>query len=139
MTTMVSPRTFLKQLTGEWKGDGTMLAHGETYPIRVRWKNELVAASYGLCCEARITGVPGVEEFVEVELIGYDDYEQQFHMGTLCNFGEAHDLQGNWQDNRLQVKDDRESFEVYIISPEKLRIHVENAGGGPVFEVNLEK
>src|SRR5206468_12697684 len=65
-----------------------------------------------LRCEARMTGVPGAEEFIDVEQIGYDDYEQQFHMGTLCTFGESHDLRGDWQNGQLLVKDDRESFEV---------------------------
>lgn len=136
---MVSPRTYLKQLVGEWKGNGTMLAHGESFPIKARWNNVLVAAGYGLRCEARMTGVPGAEEFIDVEQIGYDDYEQQFHMGTLCTFGESHDLRGDWKNGQLLVKDDRESFEVYVVSPEKLKVHVENAGGGPVFDIDFEK
>jgi len=139
MSNMVSPRTHLKKLVGEWKGSGTMTAHGEPFPIKARWNNELVAAGYGLRCEVRMTGVPGAEEFIDVEQIGYDDYEQQFHMGTLCTFGESHDLRGDWQNDELLVKDDRESFEVSMVSPEKLKVHVENAGGGPVFDIDFEK
>ena len=37
------------------------------------------------------------------------------------------------------MKDDRESFEVRVISPEKLKVHVVNAGGGPVFDIDFEK
>ena len=37
------------------------------------------------------------------------------------------------------VKDDRECLEVRVVSPDKLKVHVENAGGGPVFDVNFEK
>jgi hypothetical protein len=69
----------------------------------------------------------------------YHDYEQQFHVGTLCTFGESHDLRGEWQGDQLLVKDDRESLSVRVISPEKLKVHVENAGGGPVFDVEFEK
>ena len=136
---MVSPRTHLKQLVGEWKGSGTMTAHGESFPVKGRWNNELVAAGYGLRCEIRMTGVPGAEEFIEVEQIGYDDYEQQFHMGTLCTFGETHDLWGDWQNDRLLVKDDRQSFAIRVVSAEQLKVHVENAGGGPVFDIGFEK
>ena len=136
---MVSPRTYLKQLAGEWKGNGTVTMQGQTFPLQARWKNELVAASYGLRCEIRMIGFPGTEEFIDVQQMGYDDYEQQFHVGTLCTFGESHDLRGVWQGDQLLVKDDRESFSVRVISPEKLKVHVENAGGGPVFDVDFEK
>src|SRR5262249_3028034 len=103
---MVSPRTYLKQLAGEWKGNGTVTMQGQTFPLTAVWKNELVAASYGLRCEIRMIGFPGAEEFIDVEQIGYDDYEQQFHVGTLCTFGETHDLRGIWQSDRLLVQDD---------------------------------
>ncbi|HEX8033094.1 MAG TPA: hypothetical protein VF510_04570 [Ktedonobacterales bacterium] len=136
---MVSQRTHLKKLAGEWKGSGTMTALGEAYPVRARWKNDLVAAGYALRCEMRMTGVPGAEEFVDVEQIGYDDYEQQFHAGTACIFGETHDLRGEWQDETLMVSDDRENLAVRVISPEQLNVHVENAGGGPVFDLDFEK
>lgn len=136
---MPSPRVHLKKLAGEWQGSGTMTAHGETFPVTARWKNELVAGGYALRCELRITGVPGTEEFVEVEQIGYDDYEQQFRAGTACIFGEAHDLRGDWRDETLLVKDDRESFAVRVVSPVRLEVHVENAGGGPVWDVEFAR
>lgn len=116
-----------------------MTALGEAYPVRARWKNELVAGGYALRCELRMTGVPGAEEFVEVEQIGFDDYEQQFHAGTVCIFGETHDMRGEWHDETLMVSDDRESFTISVISPEKLDVHVENTGGGPVFDIAFEK
>src|SRR3954447_17347403 len=127
MSIMISQRTHLKKLVGEWNGRGTMTAHSETFPVKARWKNELAASGYALRCELRMTGVPGAEEFVDVEQIGYDDYEQQFHAGTVCIFGEAHDLRGEWQDETLMVSDDRESLAVRVISPERLDVHVENA------------
>jgi hypothetical protein len=136
---MISPRTHLKKLVGNWKGSGTMTAHGEAFPVHARWNNEAVAAGYAVRCELRMTGVPGAEEFVDVEQIGYDDYEQQFHAGTACNFAETHDLRGDWHDETLLVKDDRESLEIRVISPEKLHVHVINAGGGPVFDLDFEK
>ena len=136
---MISPRTYLKQLAGEWKGSGTMTVHGESFPVRGLWRNELVAAGYTLRCELRMTGVPGAEEFIDVEQIGYDDYEQQFHAGTSCTFGETHDLRGDWQNGQLLVKDDRESLDIRIVSPERLHVHVVNAGGGPVFDIDFEK
>ena len=136
---MVSQRIHLKKLAGEWKGSGTITLQGQAFSLGAHWKNELVAAGYGLRCEIRMIGVPGAEEFIDVEQIGYDDYEQQFHMGTNCTFGETHDLQGDWQDNQLLVKDDRMSFEVQVVSPEHLKVHVENAGNGPVFDIDFEK
>jgi hypothetical protein len=139
MRSMISPRTHLKKLVGEWKGSGTLTAHGETFPVKARWKNELAASGYALRCEMRMTGVPGAEEFVDVEQIGYDDYEQQFHAGTSCTFGETHDMRGDWQDDQLLVKDDRESLAIRVVSPDTLKVHVENAGGGPVFDIDFEK
>ena len=136
---MISHRTHLKKLVGEWNGSGTMTAHGEMFPVKARWKNVLAASGYALRCEMRMTGVPGAEEFVDVEQIGYDDYEQQFHAGTSCTFGETHDMRGDWQEDMLMVKDDRESLEIRVVSLDKLKVHVENAGGGPVFDVDFEK
>lgn len=139
MMNMISPRTHLKKLAGAWTGSGTMTAHGEVFPVKARWKNELIAAGYALRCELRMTGVQGAEEFVDVEQIGYDDYEQQFHAGTVCTFAETHDLRGEWQDERLLVQDDRERLEIRVISPEHLKVHVVNAGGGPVFDIDFTK
>ncbi|HEX5414846.1 MAG TPA: hypothetical protein VFZ25_04210 [Chloroflexota bacterium] len=136
---MASPRIELKKLAGEWKGRGIMVAQGATFPIRARWQNELVAAGYGLRCEIRILGIPGAEEFVDVEQIGYDDLEQQFHMGTICTAGETHDLRGDWKNDVLKVRDDRMDFQVSVVSPDKLQVRVENAGGGPVFDLAFEK
>ena len=136
---MTSPRTHLKKLVGEWKGNGTMTVHGDSLPITGRWHNELIAASYGVLCQVRLTGIPGAEEFVECDQIGYDDLEQQFHMGSVCNFGETHDLRGDWQDEQLLVKDDRMSYEIRVVSPEHLKVRVVNAGGGPVFDMDFEK
>jgi hypothetical protein len=136
---MVSPRIHLKELAGEWKGGGTVTLQGQAFPLKARWYNELVAGSYGLRCEARMIGYPGTEEFIEVELIGYDDYEQQFHMSSVCIFGETHDLRGDWQDDQLLVKDDRMSFAIRCISPNQLKVYVVNYGGGPVFEMEFEK
>lgn len=136
---MVSPRTYVQQLAGEWKGSGTVTLQGQAFPLTARWKNELVAAGYGLRCEVRMIGYPGTEEFIEVEQIGYDNFEQQFHMGTICIFGETHDLRGDWQDNQLLLKDDRMSFGIRVVSPEQLKVHVVNTGGGPVFDMDFEK
>ncbi len=139
MSTMTSPRTHLKKLVGEWKGSGTMTVPGDSLPITGRWHNELIAASYGVLCQVRLTGIPGVEEFVEFDQIGYDDLEQQFHMGSVCNFGETHDLRGDWQDDRLLVQDDRMSYEIRVVSTEHLKVRVVNTGDGPVFDVDFEK
>ena len=136
---MVSARTQLKKLVGDWQGSGTMTAHGESFPVKARWKTELAAVGFALRCEVRITGVPGTEEFVEVEQIGYDDYEQRFHMGTSCSFGETHDLRGEWQGDQLLVNDDRLSFEIRTVSAAKLDVKVVNAGDGPVFAIDFER
>ena len=136
---MVSPRVHLKKLVGDWQGNGTVVMQGQSFPLKARWKIELVAASYGLRCEIRFIGFPGAEEFIEDSQIGYDDYEQQFHMGTLCNFGETHDLRGDWQNDQLQVRDDRMSLEARVISANQLKVRVVNAGGGPAFDMDFEK
>jgi len=62
MITMTSPRTHLKKLVGEWKGSGTMTVHGDALPITGHWHNEMIAASYGVLCQVRLTGIPGVED-----------------------------------------------------------------------------
>jgi len=57
--------------------------------------------------------------------------EEQFDAGTVCIFGETHDLRGEWQDETLLVSDDRESLAVRIISPEKINVHVSAELLGP--------
>jgi len=133
------PRKRLQDLVGEWKGTGTVAIAGEQFPITVRWSFESIAAGYGVRAQAEIAGIPGMEHFVDVEQFGYDDADQQIHAGTVCNAGEVHHMVGGWFDDNLRVEDTRELLEVRLIAPDELQLHVVNKGGGPVFDVALQR
>jgi hypothetical protein len=138
-TTMIGPRRRLLDLAGEWQGNGTVEVAGGTFPVTGRWICEAAAAHYALRCEMSIAGVPGLEYMVDIEQFGYDDAAQQVFAGTVCNVGEAHHLTGGWDADQLLVEDSRFSLEVRIVSPAELALHVVNKGGGPVFDLALQR
>ncbi|HXH07100.1 MAG TPA: hypothetical protein VNI83_10965 [Vicinamibacterales bacterium] len=134
-----SRRKRLQALVGEWRGTGTVAVAGERFPITVRWSCESIAAGYSVRAQAEIAGIPGMEHFMDVEQFGYDDADPKIHAGTVCNAGEVHHLVGGWFDDGLRVEDTREHLEVRLIAPDALQLHVVNKGGGPVFDVALQR
>src|SRR5436190_18673406 len=138
-TTTISQRKRLLELVGEWQGSGTMAAAGSSFPLTAHWSCKPSAAGYGLIGEVHIAGIPGMEHFVDVEQFGFDDADQQVHAGTVCNAGEAHHLSGGWTGDTLSVEDDRESFSVQLVSETELKLQVVNKGGGPVFDLTLQR
>ena len=137
--TTISQRKRLLDLAGEWQGSGSVAAAGSSFPLTAHWSCRPSAAGYGLLGEIHIAGVPGMEQFVDVEHFGYDDADRMVHAGTVCNAGEAHHLSGAWSGDTLRVEDDRESFELALVSPTELRVQVVNKGGGPVFDLTLTR
>ena len=135
----MQPRARLQEFAGEWKGAGKMEAAGATFPLTGRWLCEPVAAGFGIRCEMQIAGIPGMEHMIDVELFGYDDADQQIHAATVCNANETHQLSGGWLGDTLTVEDGRESLAVRIVSPSQIEVHVVNKGGGPVFDLTMER
>jgi hypothetical protein len=138
-TEVIQQRARLQELAGEWKGAGSVEVAGSSFPVTARWLCEPVAAGFGLRCEARIAGVPGLEELIDIEVFGYDDADQQLHAGTVCNVNEAHHLVGTWSGDGLTVEDSRESFAVRLLSATELELRVVNKGGGAVFDIALAR
>jgi hypothetical protein len=135
----ISPRLATAKMAGNWKGTGTMTAAGNKNAVSANWTCVSGVAGFGVRCDMHMTGIPGMEEFVENEQIGYDNSEEQVHMGTVCNGGEAHDLKGAWNGTKLRLADSRETFELHLVSANEMQLRVTNLGGGPVFDVRLQK
>ena len=138
-TVLISPRKRLQDLTGEWKGAGTMDVAGDSFPVTARWLCESSSAGFGLRGDMQLAGVPGMEYMTDIEQFGYDDADQLVHAGTVCNSSEAHALKGNWSGNNLRVEDSRVSYELSLVSSNELQFHVVNHGGGPVFDLTLHR
>jgi hypothetical protein len=138
-TAVIPQRKRLLELAGEWQGSGTMAVAGGSFPLTAHWSCKPNVTGYGLLCEVHIAGVPGMEHFVDVEQFGFDDADQQIHAGTVCNTGEAHHLSGAWSGDVLTVEDDREHFEVRLVSETEIAVQVVNKGGGPVFDLTFQR
>jgi hypothetical protein len=138
-TAVIPQRKRLLELAGEWQGTGTMAVAGSSFPLTAHWSCKANVTGYGLLCEVNIAGVPGMEHFIDVEQFGYDDAGQQIHAGTVCNSGEAHHLSGAWTGDVLTVEDDREQFTVTLVSETEIAVQVVNKGGGPVFDLTLQR
>ena len=139
MQAIIPQRKRLLDLAGEWQGSGSMAAAGTSFPLTAHWSCKSNVAGYGLLGEVHIAGIPGLEHFVDVEQFGFDDAAQQVYAGTVCNEGEAHHLLGGWTGDALFVEDHRESFEVRLVSETEINVQVVNKGGGPVFDLTLQR
>ena len=56
-TVVISPRKRLQDLTGEWKGAGTMDVAGDSFPVTARWLCESSAAVNNRWLNAVSSGV----------------------------------------------------------------------------------
>jgi hypothetical protein len=90
----------MASLVGTWKGSGTLALGPERSSLKIVWTCQAAAASWGVQCQARFTGMPGGAPYQETDLFGYEPGTRKYHWFSVTNMGETHDhvsdgLQGN--------------------------------------------
>jgi hypothetical protein len=85
------PVTDMDCLVGAWKGAGSLTMGKDKAAIAVTWDCKRTSAQFGVLCQARMTGIPGVAVYDETDLFGYEPNSKLYHWYSVTNAGETHD------------------------------------------------
>ncbi len=78
-------------LLGNWKGAGTMTIGRDKAKIDATYSCKRTGGDFGVLCNLRITGIPGVPVYEETDLMGYEPNSRTYHWFAVTNAGETHD------------------------------------------------
>jgi hypothetical protein len=78
-------------MLGNWKGTGTMIMGKDKAKLDATWSCKKTGGDFGILCNLRITGIPGVPVYEETDLMGYEPNSKTYHWFTVTNAGETHD------------------------------------------------
>lgn len=80
-------------LVGHWTGSGTLHADGVAEPaaVRVDWTCQPVSGTAGVRCDLVMTGIPGLDAYLETDLFGWEPASDTYHWFAVTNAGETHD------------------------------------------------
>jgi hypothetical protein len=85
------PIADMECLVGTWKGTGTVTMGSDKAKVELTWACKRTSAKFGVQCNARITGVPGLAVYEETDLFGYEPGTNKYHWFSVTNAGETHD------------------------------------------------
>lgn len=89
-------------LVGQWKGTGSLTMGPETAKLQASWTCKRTSAQFGVLCNFRVTGIPGVPVYEETDLLGYEPNTNTYHWYSVTNAGETHDHVGQPSSGPLQ-------------------------------------
>lgn len=78
-------------LVGTWKGAGSLTTGKDSAKIAATWNCRRTSAQYGVSCNFRATGIPGMAAYEETDLMGYEPNTNTYHWYSVTNAGETHD------------------------------------------------
>lgn len=78
-------------LLGNWKGTGTMQMGADTADVKLTWSCKRASGDWGVSCQLKLTGIPGMASYEETDLFGYDPGAGKYHWFAVTNAGETHD------------------------------------------------
>lgn len=81
-------------LAGAWKFAGSTSMGGQRAAVRGTWKCSPTPGHFGVSCNIVMTGVPGMAQYIETDLFGYDPGAGKYHWFSVTNAGETHDHVG---------------------------------------------
>jgi hypothetical protein len=93
----------LRCMVGSWQGKGTMVLEGKSNDVQATYDCKAAAGGFGVTCNLRMTGVPGVPEYLLTDVWGYDDASGKVHWYVVTNAGEVHDHHGTLDDVKAAV------------------------------------
>lgn len=85
------PVADMQCLVGQWKGGGSLTMGQDSAKIAATWSCKRTSAQYGVLCNFRVTGIPGVQLYEETDLMGYEPNTNTYHWYAVTNAGETHD------------------------------------------------
>ena len=81
----------LECLVGNWKATGTAVVGKDKANLEATWQCRRTSAKYGVLCNLRLTGMPGLPVYEETDLFGYEPNSDTYHWYSVTNAGETHD------------------------------------------------
>ncbi len=90
----------LERLVGTWKGKRMRYESGDIKSdVEVELEVRRIVDGWGLE-STMVSEIPGVGEYRERDLWGYDHAEKSIHMFSVKNMGQSHDHSGAWKDEK---------------------------------------
>jgi len=81
----------LERLVGTWKGSGTLAMGKDKAKVDVTISCKRTSAQFGILCNTKFTGIPGVPSYDETDLFGYEPNSNTYHWFSVTNGAETHD------------------------------------------------
>ncbi|MCC7438866.1 MAG: DUF1579 family protein [Armatimonadetes bacterium] len=89
---------------GEWAGNATITMGDQTLRFPLSMSNKVISGGWGLMSTVHGT-IPGMGEYHETDMFGYDAGRDALHLFSVTSFGETHDHSGKWtNDKRLEFR-----------------------------------
>ena len=78
-------------LLGNWKGSGSLVMGKDKAKLDATYACKRTGGDFGVLCNLKITGIPGVPSYEETDLMGYEPNTKTYHWFSVTNAGETHD------------------------------------------------
>ncbi len=78
-------------LLGNWKGAGTLIMGKDKAKLDATYSCKRTGGDFGVLCNLKVTGIPGVPSYEETDLMGYEPNSKTYHWFSVTNGGETHD------------------------------------------------
>lgn len=78
-------------LLGNWKGSGTVSMGKDKAKIDATYTCKRTGGDFGILCNLKVTGIPGVPSYEETDLMGYEPNTKTYHWFSVTNAAETHD------------------------------------------------
>jgi hypothetical protein len=97
------PVTDMECLVGAWKATGTVTIGADKAKVDATWDCKRTSAKFGVMCNLKLTGIPGLPVYAETDLFGYEPNSNTYHWFAVTNAGETHDHAAKVPDaNKIQ-------------------------------------
>jgi hypothetical protein len=80
-------------LVGKWSGSATMKMGPDAANLKITWDCHRASGEFAVQCKAAFKGIPGMPNYQESDLFGYDPGAKTYHWFSVTNAGETHDHQ----------------------------------------------
>ncbi len=146
------PIADLERFVGTWKGTGTIAMGKDTAKVTATLSCKRTSGKVGVLCMSKFGGVPGMPNYEETDLFGYDPGSNTYHWFSVTNAGETHDHVAKASDGLKQqfvytgMQEGKPFKEVIDLEwgkdAKSLSVRAENFVGGAsvaVFEIKAKK
>lgn len=141
----------LKRLVGDWNADlSARMPDGTSLQGKGTVRASELSLDRGIRTEMK-ADVPGMGEYHEDDLWGFDQWEKKIHFYSITSTGAVHDHSGTWKDDKTlhlrweglyEGKPSTEEVTLTLVGDNEIRVHeVDTSEGqpGPIFDYVLTK